>query len=1121
MNRLKSFFNIFLLLGCVCTCFTSCVDDGLGFSSDLKDGETILNLEAAFSPFAEGNLTRTSETPPGRGFNELSDLVILVYDKEGNILQDEDGNNFIKKIDFEQNELSNDDRGDSDTSNDKAPAESKTISLKKIPLKLPFGEYYIIGVANLGSYTESSTIKSTYEKLNTDYADNIQTLDKLRKITVDWEADNYCNNREMLGYFTDHNASAPRHTSTFPTVKVNRPGMQLRAWLRRCASKITIDFDGSALRENVYIYIKDARIYDLAKDCTLGFGKSGVDDEGGTNYNNAVSKEEGLLRKSADHIDYGEGDDYTSWPCITKGTPYIMEGDVKKDFHTQDSNALYFYENMQGDGEDRTPVPDLNGGGVSNNNIKDGKDFGTYIEVTAHYHSDADGNIADYDIKYRFMIGKNVTTNYDAERNYHYKLTLKFRGNANEYHWHIDYNEPEGFDVPNPWYVSYLYNHKAMLPFKFTPAKGWKVTKIEAQIETNPWYASTIAESELKNPNAVIKPIVPDGDNGDAYNTGSAYFKTNSNNCNGFLSLRETSNVIITDKDANKNHLEFSNYDASGKGYLATGTPINADYYYGNGNTLDGEPYIKRDSRTYYFEGADGYPDSSNNGEEKYSVVKSGDQLTFNIPLFTRAKVMVKQTGYTGNNPYVGYQRTAKLKLIATLEKEGEEPRTVEDKVNVVQVRRVVNPKGVYRSETNFSSFHVNMKWLADDQAQNFTPVISEGPWMAEVLGDKNFITLNGRQSISGSTKTEIDFTIKFNRMNTKKIKNAVIRILYHNYTCTHLIFVRQGYDPQEIAPNGKQFPEVNGKPSETNNPTKWGTFNMISQDLEADDPRDEGSLFKYGNSTQPIDAINNAYKRGGEEFYTIPADNEFVDQNPLFIANKDGEISDKNKVHWTNITEDVSTGFKGKGKMDNTATIRDFEQLYLTENIQFGYGVLYADGATETQTSVNDAYGYYRRDPDRGKKGMRGMFAYFWNKHDPNNSYTGRSVFFPIGRSGFGHRKEGIYVNSSGNVFPKESGAKQKIGLLRYSSGRYEAAPGTFGYVAPLFVSLYRRPGAIYWARETVPNKQYLQWNGTVSTDDTAFGLDINYFTFDVNAISISNICNGKDACFVRTVLK
>ena len=66
---------------------------------------------------------------------------------------------------------------------------------------------------------------------------------------------------------------------------------------------------------------------------------------------------------------------------------------------------------------------------------------------------------------------------------------------------------------------------------------------------------------------------------------------------------------------------------------------------------------------------------------------------------------------------------------------------------------------------------------------------------------------------------------------------------------------------------------------------------------------------------------------------------------------------------------------------------------------------------ATETQKEVSMAYGYYRRDnyPGGGSpKGMRGMFAYYWDgKSVGGSSYNGRNIFFPIGRAGYGHRKD------------------------------------------------------------------------------------------------------------------
>lgn len=165
---------------------------------------------------------------------------------------------------------------------------------------------------------------------------------------------------------------------------------------------------------------------------------------------------------------------------------------------------------------------------------------------------------------------------------------------------------------------------------------------------------------------------------------------------------------------------------------------------------------------------------------------------------------------------------------------------------------------------------------------------------------------------------------------------------------------------------------------------------------------------------------------------------------------------------------------------------------------------MLYADGATTTQKKVADAYGWYRFDlgdrPDN-KKGMRGMFAYYWDENDPGNEFTAKNIFFPIGRSGYGHRK---------------AAKKEDVdGTLRYSCNR-DGYASVFENVAPLFCHLYRRPGAIYYARET--SDSYLGWDGN-TYNDTFYALDINYFTFDVNAITASNVGSGADACFLRFV--
>lgn len=1115
-NRLLFFLNI-MAAGMMAAMFCSCQDDGLGFSAeDLRDGETVVSLEAAFSPFSEGNLTRASQTPPGRGFNELTDLVVLVYDEEGNLLDGEDGMHEIK---FNPEDVKNEDRVNGDASNG-TTAEPDTKSLKNISLRLPFGCYYIVGVANLGN-TVNGTTTTTLSRLKGEFADECKTLDGLRKIKVQWSGDNYRNNREMLGYFTDPEASAPKATSSFPTVSINRPGIKLRAWLRRCASKITIDFDGRGLREGIYIYIKDARIYDIPNECTLGFGEEGVESSK-VIYNNTVTDEKSLTNRevSGHWIDYrikqsadlATDKDYSGWPCITKGTPYIMDGEEKKDFHTQDAPALYFYENMQGEGENRTPVPDMSSSGVANDNKKDGKPYGTYIEVTAHYHSDADGNIADYDIKYRFMIGKNVTTNFDAERNYHYKLTLKFRGNANEYHWHIDYDEVEGFDFPNPWYISYLYDHETDFPFKYTPPKGYELIGLKADIVTNPWFPTQVAEEKLNDTSVDITPITPIGDQGHAGDNPYEH-SANKDNGNGFLSFRSiNNNGVITDMDAKGD--TWNKLGSYNELALAT---INSDYYLGKGNAKN---KINLSTRVFMENGS--IIDDSNNDRENFSYMQDGENYSFKIPLFTRAKIMVKQTGYTGNNPFVGYQRIGRIKLTATIRnKDTKKEETRYDQVNVVQVRRVVNPKGVYRSEGNNQPFHVVLMHLTSDASDGvFKPIISRGPWAAQIIGDKNFITLDGKQQVSGSTNTNIDFQIKFNRLG-KGNKNAVIRITYHNHSCVHLIFVRRGYAPQAISPTARQ---TVGSAEGDATSAVWSAFNMISEDVEANDPRDEGSLFKFGNYTDPIDASNNAYKIGGNEVYYELGMEDFTPPGKL-------EIAGGTSKNWSDIKPNKDGFSTSTKKIKNAATINDFEQLYRTNNVKFGYGVLYADGATETQTTVDMAYGWKRGG--NNAKGMRGLFIYYWDgKLENGDSFNGRNMFFPIGRSGYGHRKNAKEDYDQNTAYGQNNNGK---GILRYSCSRcmptnlykwnwnHSGEVNTyknFTQIAPLFVYLYRRPGAIYYARNIVEDKKYLPWNGVMNdTEGDGYGLDINYFTFDVNAISGSNVDSGNDACFVRCV--
>lgn len=1111
---------------------TSCVDDDLVFRQGvMPHGEAVINIEAAFAPFSESAMgSRAYDAPKGDVMADVSDVVLFAYDINGNIL---DG----FPMELTDYTVSDQTRGPSDASNG-ATTDTLTRCLNKATVKLFYGEYYLVAVANMGEYAKDAqgkitVTKSTKEVFSAMDREKYSTLDRLRLLRRAWDSANYANNRAMCGYFADKSKDthSPGATDDFLTVVVDRDGMTLRAWMRRIASKVTVDFDGSDLRENVKIFIKDVKIYDLASSCTLGFGKKRLDaEEHYTNYNNTVgSDEEAASGNKAAMIHDGpheikfynmynsaaSADDasHKDWPVIAKGSPYIYVDPAaaekkKRDLHANNAQSLFFYENMQGPAPNgKGPILDLINGGVANKDVvKESVPYGTYIEVTGFYESAASGNISNGPITYRFMLGKDAVENCDAERNHHYKVTLKFNGNANDYSWHIDYREePDSWDVPQPWYVSYLYNHQSNIPFKYTPPEGYEVVYFEAEIIKNPWRPN--ADADIPQP--------PDND--------GALSAANDSIGNGFLSLRKTTEVVVTPQKCGAPDdwkVDYKNDNI---------TKYNHAYFTG-ASSVPAQYRLDCSRRTFY---VDGRSDPENIGTEQYSYQRQGNSVSLNMPLYTRAKLLIKQSGYSGNNPYVGYTRTATIKVTPYIRKKDttDDPKAWTSKeIQVEQVRRIVNPKGVYRDSGNNQDFHVHLYELPGDMASTFRDFSSDGPWMAEILGDKNFITLDGKQVVTGSTGSSIEFTIRFNKLNTDKtVRNAVVRVLYNSYTCTHLIFVRQGYAPQAISEKATDF---DNQKNNNNTPVKWRTFNRLSKTKDADDPRDEGSLFKYGNISQPIHPFNNCYgdkdKNGnydGIGDYRAPViDNSYktsfyqsgdAASGGEYYLTKDDCTKATSRTKWTDISMD-SNGFPDTDGWNKMATMRHFEQLYATPNIQFGFGVLYADGATTTKDNVNEAYGYYRDDPDRKSKGMRGVFIYYWDADHLDDRFTGKNIFFPIGRSGYGHRKNGVYT--SWNKTWTES--PSSMGVLRYSCAGYKSRGETFDKSAPLFSALYYRPGGIYYAKKKDENS--LDWTGGVTNtvnNGVAIGMDLNYFTFDVNMIGAGNIAGGEDACMVRFV--
>lgn len=997
---------LFLMIATV----TSCYDEFMK-QEFIGEGKASISATLDFKPMSSA-LSRTRAA--GDALKDINSLHVLLYGEDKKL---------IKNWKIEEYTVSNEGRNDSDAENGSSAETSTKRATFKLPEEIGFGKYYMYAVANIPDLLTNSA-----------YSEAIKTVDGLKNIPLTWDSEDVANNGQMIGFFTK--SSAPALSADDESLIVNEKSVKLHAWLRRAASKVTVAFDGSNLKEGVFIYIQSVQIKDIPSKCYLGKdNKVGADAPEGTTLTadgETITYHEG---DNADDFEYGEG---CADHRVTVGAPHLGSHDEK-------APALYFYENMQGSGDSMpNKSQDADGNGIldfpglpdkpekyPDYRPKDSVPNGTYIEVHAHYISNNSERLGNGHIIYRFMLGQDVIKDYNAKRNCHYKLTLKFKNFANEADWHIEYEEPEpGVMTPEPYYISYLYNHSMMYPIKVNTG-GHEIESITAEIIDNRWAPHNA------NP-AAAPPIY-----------FSEMDKEGENKWNGFLSLHKTTMTVLP----------------APPGQLSEES--NKEYY---------EDPPKRGLREYKKFTVGEHTTSGSLDVDTYRVEKhSTEANTYNvfIPMYTRAKQMISTTGYTGNNPFVAYQRKAVVRITTKLK---DVPEAFVNTVPIYQVRRVVNPKGIYRSAGNNTPFHVVLKRLPREEATEFQTFQSEGPWKAYVVAQQNGagITLSASGgselqdgTIYGKTGSVIDFNVNFNGQVDDENHYAIIRVEYHNYTCQHLIFVRQGNKPDALLTGG----------------TRWYAENMRTKTERASSPLDEGSLFKCGNWDYPIDASNNKNSRI-PWINVYPTDFVLYPSGGFVIAGKE----DEGKKLWSTITFSNSFSIPASGM--RVARLADYMALLNSSDIEQGYGILYGDDATETADNIENAYGYDYKNNNKGR-GMRGCFAY--------NKLTGKNLFFPIGASGYGHRRR----------------SDKTPGMLRYSAGRTEYYPENEPHPwgnsrvkdRPLFYDLFRRPGAIYWIDKETNQK---------------LGWDINYFTFDFNSIDATNIFDSddSDACFVRCVV-
>lgn len=1084
-----------LAIGCVAA--HSCHDD----TFDIYLPEEGYGLDVTFTvdmpPLAATQLS--SRGSAGNIIKEVNTLHIYVYNEDGTRLiyhcgkdqladfkYDKNGN--TKHPDYPYKDEVGNDKEYTGTSAGETSTPRATFKFQTSPFVA--GETYQI-----------------YVTANVDVpASSYETADKLKAYTVNWNTTNTGANAQMMGMFAESDQNVEGERVTMNSSRT----YNLHAWLVRCASKVTIDFNTTQLNDNVWIYLHSVTIRNIPKQCHLGDGNRATEAYG-------VHDKGDCIMYAPQGSDYANAEnEFSNWPVLAKGT-----GKYGSD-HSETAEALFFYENLQGTGKDKSQVDsdktDTPEGSVSwpNGNDKDdygwrdGKEYGTYIEVEAYYRSTVKGNEGRGTIKYRFMLGMDTFKDYNAYRNHHFKLTLNFRGNANDVDWHIDY-KPQTDNpiyVPHPFYISYLYGESVEIPItvdgKLTPG-----SKIVAEIVENNW-----------KPKDAPTTMYWAGD------VQSGQNQQFDGPWHGFLSLRPTNSQTNVKPGTEINNADVIGRENTLSDIAGAARPYLMSYWYGgyenmsitDNNIQSGlfsseelkqneDMFIPpqgyreyettiRDGRTY---------ENMEDNKDSFEIlqVENGGKIKTHmyLPLYTRALFMVKTLGYSGANPYFNYQRKAVVKITCWVDEKGADNVTRSVKYtklcDVIQVRRIINPTGIYREAGNNKSFSVTLAFRTAEKAASFMPFASEGKWSAEIeAGDPGFITLNGLQRVQGKTGEYVKFQVHFIPTMAKKNRYAVILVKYHDYTCKHRIMVRQGYEPDALIDGG----------------VKWHCFNLRGGNREGDSPIEAGSQFRFGNLFYAIDArANNSSQFGNDpgtkEFDVVDKNGNLAGKQRWWVNNQSlpglsetdpnlcFQICTNLNASTVNFRRYFKLVDKDGNEIPSSARTRlpmydDWKALRDNDHVFYSFGICYDGNTTSTSMSADKAFNYLYTNPDKEGCGMRGIFLV--------NMENGKNFQLPVGASGYGRRKSGGKVYASFD----------QPGTLRYANRSAYMAPGAAKLMPP-FWNIKDNLGAIYWGYPDATERTDV-WNSKPVSGFTAW--DINVSTYDFNHFS-SNAYNSDDA--------
>ncbi|WP_233567007.1 fimbrial protein [Parabacteroides sp. AM58-2XD] len=347
-------FSIILASLAMIVTFVGCTDDFIN-TEEIPDAKVKIKGEVIFKPLVTTKVQTRTEAPEGTKYKGIKSLYVFFFDSKGTLNKDYSGDvNFTP-----------------------TPSEGSTHEHVTFTKEIQTGEYYIYAVANISDEQKSDLTK-------------VETIEGLKKFKLVWN-DDITKDLEMFGVFKLGGAGTTPGNEGFEAdelLTITPTTKNIHSWVRRAVSKVTVDFDGTNLKEDVTVYIKNAVLKDVASGALLGTNSFAVNVDNTENTDNTDNTNNIICTSSDYSISYGKGDDYNSWPTVTKTqtfTPNIWEDSSVTSFHDDNAKALPCYENMQGTHEDKSKLQDTDGDGIIDSKTKDGVDNGTYLEVEGYY----------------------------------------------------------------------------------------------------------------------------------------------------------------------------------------------------------------------------------------------------------------------------------------------------------------------------------------------------------------------------------------------------------------------------------------------------------------------------------------------------------------------------------------------------------------------------------------------------------------------------------------------------------------------------------------------------------------------------------------------------------------